>query len=277
MKAPYNLKERITESISSMPALILKALVVLSLLYLLLAAYALLVSDSMIFHPEYSRDPDPPGAFKIGCADGALISALHLENETARFILLFSYGNASSLGNCYPFLQWLRELGFSIFAYDYSGYGSSQGRPSERALYRDIDAAYGYLTDSLKVPPERIIAFGQSLGGAAAVDLASRRRLGGLIVESSFVSAFRVMTKIPLLPFDKFNSIRKIGRVTCPVLVIHGDSDRTIPLWHGQALFRAARSPKKLLVVPGGDHNYVPEEYSEDYEKALRGFAASIK
>jgi hypothetical protein len=260
-----------------MPALILKALVVLSLLYLLLAAYALLVSDSMIFHPEYSRDPDPPGVFGIRTGDGALISALYLKNDSARFTVLFSYGNASSLGNSYEFLQWLHSQGFSVFGYDYRGYGRSGGKPSERALYMDIDAVYGYLTDSLKVPPDRIIAFGQSLGGAVAVDLASRRKLGGLIVESSFVSTFRVMTRVPLLPFDKFNSIRKIGRVRCPVLVIHGDSDRTIPLWHGQALFRAAPFPKKLLVVPGGEHNYVPEEYSEAYEKALRVFAASLQ
>lgn len=260
-----------------MPALILKALVVLSLLYLLLAAYAWLASDPMIFHPEYSRGPEPPGTFKIRTSDGAFISAVHLPNDTARFTLLFSYGNASSLGNSFPFFQWLYSQGFSVFGYDYHGYGRSGGKPSERALYMDIDAAYSCLTDSLKVPPERIIAFGQSLGGTVAVDLASRRKLGGLIVESSFVSAFRVMTRVPLLPFDKFNSIRKIGRVSCPVLVIHGDSDRTIPLWHGQALFLAAPSPKKLLVVPGGDHNYVPEEYSGAYEKSLRGFAASLQ
>lgn len=259
-----------------MPSLILKALVVPSLLYLLLAAYAWLASDSMIFHPEYSRDPDPPAAFKIGCADGALISAVHLPNDTARFTLLFSYGNASSLGNSFPFLRWLHSQGFSVFGYDYHGYGRSGGKPSERTLYMDIDAAYSYLTDSLKVPPERIIAFGQSLGGAVAVDLAFRRKLGGLIVESSFVSAFRVMTRVPLLPFDKFNSIRKIGRVSCPVLVIHGDSDRTIPLWHGQTLFRAAPSPKKLLVVPGGDHMHIPEVHLEAYARELTDFAGSL-
>jgi hypothetical protein len=260
-----------------MPSLLLKFLLALVLFYLLLAVYAWLVSDSMIFHPEFSRQPDPPGILKLRTADGEVISAIHLPNDAARFTVLFSYGNASSLGNSHSFLLWLRELGFSVFAYDYRGYGSSQGKPSERALYADIDAAYGYLTDSLKVPPERIIAFGQSLGGAVAVDLASRKKLGDLVVESSFVSAFRVMTRVTVLPFDKFASIQKIGRIRCPVLFIHGDCDRTIPLWHGQALFEAAREPKIMLAVPGGDHNYVPEEYAEDYEKALRGFAASLK
>lgn len=259
-----------------MCAVLLKILVALALLYLLLAAYAWLASDSMIFHPEYSRGPEPPGVFKIRTSDGALISSLHLENDSAHHTVLFSYGNASSLGNSYPFLLWLKELGFSVFAYDYRGYGSSHGRPSERALYADIDAAYGYLTDSLNIPPERIIAYGQSLGGAVAVDLASRHKLGGLVIESSFVSAFRVMTRIPLLPFDKFNSIRKIGRVSCPVLVIHGDSDRTVPFWHGKALHGAVRSPRRMLVVPGGDHNYVPEDFSDAYAEALKDIATSL-
>jgi hypothetical protein len=259
-----------------MPSIHLKFLLALALLYLLLAAYAWLASDSMIFHPEYSRDPEPPGAFKIRTSDGAHITAVHLKNDSAPFTVLFSYGNASSLGNSYPFLLWLREVGFSVLAYDYRGYGSSRGRPSERALYADIDAAYLYLTDSLKVPPERIIAFGQSLGGAVAVDLASRKKLGGLIVESSFVSAFRVMTKIPLLPFDKFNSIRKIGRVRCPVLVIHGDRDSTIPLWHGKSLYDAANDPKQLVVIPEGDHNYIPPGAAEHYRQAMIGFILSL-
>jgi len=259
-----------------MSTVLLKISLALVLLYLLLAAYAWLASDSMIFHPEYSRGPEPAGAFKIKSADGALISAVYLKNDSARHTVLFCYGNASSLGNSYPFLLWLREQGFSVFGFDYSGYGGSRGRPSEKALYADIGAACGYLTDSLKVPPERIIAFGQSLGGAVAVDLASRRKLGGLVIESSFVSAFRVMTRAPLLPFDKFNSVRKIGKVRCPVLVIHGDGDRTIPLWHGEALFKAAPPPKRMLVVPGGDHNYIPEDFADNYAKTLADFAASL-
>ncbi len=260
-----------------MLSLLLKILLTLALLYLLLAAYAWLASDTMIFHPEYSRGPEPPGVFRIRTSDGALISAAYLKNDTARHTVLFSYGNASSLGNSYQFQLWLRELGFSVFAYDYHGYGSSQGRPSERALYADIDAAYGYLTDSLKVPPERIVAFGQSLGGAVAVDLASRRKLGGLVIESSFVSVFRVMTRIPMLPFDKFNSIRKIGRVRCPVLVIHGDSDRTIPLWHGRELFRTAREPKRLVVIPDEDHLHVPQDYLGAYAKELKDFTLWLR
>jgi fermentation-respiration switch protein FrsA (DUF1100 family) len=254
----------------------LKIVVPLTILYLLLAGYALLVSDSMIFVPRYAPEPEPAGVFRIRAADGVQLSAIYLRNDSARYTVLYSYGNAGSLGNSYRYLEWLRSQGFSVFGYDYHGYGRSGGKPSEPAVYMDIRAAYACLVDSLKIPPDRIIAFGQSLGGAVAIDLASKRPVAGLIVESSFVTAFRVMTRIPLLPFDKFNSIRKIGRASCPVLVIHGDSDTTIPLWHGRALFRAAPEPKRLVVIPGGGHNDIPPEETEQYRRALVEFARTL-
>ena len=116
----------------------------------------------------------------------------------------------------------MRALGFSVFAYDYHGYGTSGGKATEQNAYEDIDAAYNYLTQVLKVPPDRIIAHGRSLGGAVAIDLASRKPLGGLVVESSFVSAFRVVTGYRIFPFDKFRNADKIRQVRCPVLIIHG-------------------------------------------------------
>ncbi len=100
-----------------------------------------------------------------------------------------------------------------------------QGKPSEGNAYRDIDTAYNYLTQTLRIPSERIIVYGRSVGGGSAVDLAGREALGGLILESSFTSAFRVIVPFPILPFDKFANIDKIERVNCPVLVIHGKAD----------------------------------------------------
>lgn len=256
--------------------LFLKIAVPLTALYLLLAGYAWLVSDSMLFYPKYAKYPDPASSFKIKTEDGAAITALSLENDSARYTVLYSYGNACNLGGSLDFMRYLQQQGFSVFGYDYHGYGTSQGRPSEQSVYRDIDAAYTCLVDSLKVPPGRIIAFGRSLGGAVACDLASRKPLAGLIMESSFVTAFRVMTRVPLLPFDKFNSIRKIKKVRCPILVIHGDSDTTIPAWHGRALFRAAPEPKRLVIIPGGGHNDIPPEAAEAYRRALVEFAGSL-
>jgi len=185
-----------------------------------------------------------------------------------------SHGNAEDLGWVLPSLPPLRDLGFGVFAYDYRGYGLSQGRASEQHVYADIDAAYDFLTRELRVPAARIILYGRSLGAGAAVDLAARQSVGGLILESPFLTAFRVMTRIPLFPFDRFRNVDKIGRVRCPVLVMHGEADEIVPLWHGQRLFERAPGPKMFVSVPGAHHNDFMWVAGARYATALRDFEA---
>lgn len=96
-----------------------------------------------------------------------------------------------------------------------------------------------------------------------------------MIVESSFVTAFRALTHIPLTPFDKFRNIARIGKVKCPVLVIHGRDDTTIPFWHGEKLFRKANEPKTNCWLDGAMHDYIPVEAEKAYWAAISLFAAS--
>ncbi|HEV2905322.1 MAG TPA: alpha/beta hydrolase, partial [Pyrinomonadaceae bacterium] len=140
----------------------------------------------------------------------------------------------------------------------------------------DIDAAYDYLTQVLKIPPDRIIAHGRSLGGAVAIDLASRKPLSGLIVESSFVSAFRVVTGYRIFPFDKFRNADKIKQVRCPLLIIHGRQDEVIPFWHGEQLFGIANNPKTNLWVDGAGHNNLKIVAGAEYARALKAFTDSL-
>ncbi|MGA7932508.1 MAG: alpha/beta hydrolase, partial [Kovacikia sp.] len=174
-------------------------------------------------------------------------------------------------------LEQLRTIGFSIFAYDYQGYGTSQGKPSEQNSYRDIDAAYHYLTTQLRVAPDRIVVFGQSVGGGPSVDLASRQPVAGLILQSTFTSAFRVITRFSLYPFDKFANIQKIQAVQCPVLVIHGSNDQTIPFRQGEELFQRAKQPKRFLKVEGADHDDVMSRAGETYAQSLWAFVRLIE
>ena len=167
-------------------------------------------------------------------------------------------------------------LGFSIFAYDYHGYGTSGGKATEQNAYEDIDAAYNHLTQVLRVPSDRIIAHGRSLGGAVAIDLASRKPLGGLVVESSFVSAFRVVTGYRIFPFDKFRNADKIKAVRCPVLVIHGRQDEVIPFWHGERLFELANEPKMNFWADGAGHNNLKPVAGPEYVRALKAFTESL-
>lgn len=244
--------------------------------YVALFLFGLLLSEPVIFQPHPAGYRDDNRILKLTSRDGRRISAVYLQNPSATYTLLFSHGNAEDLGDDLLFLQVVRDAGFSVLAYDYQGYGTSEGRSSEAHVYEDEEAAYQYLTHQLATPPDRIIAWGRSLGGAAAVDLAARRPLAGLILESSFVSAFRVLTRLPLLPIDKFRTLDKISAVRCPVLVIHGEADRVIPFWHGQKLFSAAPGPKRSLWVPGADHNDVADVAGARYFEALREFAASL-
>ncbi|MEQ8541487.1 MAG: alpha/beta hydrolase [Coleofasciculus sp. D1-CHI-01] len=245
-------------------------------IYVFFAVYVYFMADRMIFLPRPSSYPDTPDILKVTTADDLQISAVYLPNPTATYTSLYIHGNAEDLGEIQPLLHHLHSLGFSVFAYDYRGYGTSQGSPSEQNAYRDSDTAFTYLKEQLGVPPKQIIAYGRSVGGGSAVDLAARHPLAGLILESSFTSAFRVVLPIPILPFDKFPNLDKITQVNCPVLVIHGTADQTIPLSHGQRLFAAAPKPKHFFWVEGAGHNDLFWVAGEQYGEALHGFAQLV-
>lgn len=227
----------------------------LTFIYVCVVLFAHFYSNRMIFLPQKPSYEHNSGIIKIHSEKGVEISALYLSNPNSEFTILFSHGNAEDLGDIRDFLEIMQIKGYSVFAYDYQGYGTSSGRPSEKNTYKDIDAAYEYLVKQLNVSADRIIAHGRSVGGAVAIDLASRRKLAGLIVESSFVSAFRAVTRIKVTPFDKFNNIDKIKKVKCPVLMIHGRDDRIIGLWHSEKLFEAANKPKLKFWIDGAGHN----------------------
>jgi alpha-beta hydrolase superfamily lysophospholipase len=251
-------------------------ILVAALVYLCIFLYAYFFAEKIIFQPPPSSYRDGPEIIKLDTGNGEKISAIHLFNQGARHTILYSHGNAEDLGHVLPFVEDFRRIGFSVLAYDYRGYGTSEGAASEKNAYRDADAAYEYLTRKLGVPSERIIAMGRSLGGAVAVDLAHRQKLGGLIIESSLVTAYRVMTHIPLVPFDQFTSISKIGEIHCPVLVMHGTKDEVIPFWHGEKLFQRANQPRLSLWVEGAGHSNLAEVGGSRYEKVMRDFANMV-
>jgi alpha-beta hydrolase superfamily lysophospholipase len=177
----------------------------------------------------------------------------------------------------------LRELGFSVLAIDYRGFGESPGDlPSERTVYEDAQAAWDKLVQLQPQADKRFI-YGHSLGGAIAVDLAERIRdkdepkAAGLIIESTFTdlaaaAAAVANTSLPVrwIMSEKFDSIDKIADIGIPVLIVHGTDDRYVPSRLSQELFEAAAPPKQLLLVPGGTHNNSMTIGSREYAKALR-------
>ena len=162
---------------------------------------------------------------------------------------------------------------------DYRGYGRSAGRPTEKGRYADAAAGYEYLL-RMRYLADDIVVHGESLGTAVAVDLASHRQCGALVLESAFTSAKDVARTVlpvigPMLIWS-FDSRSKIGRVRAPVLFIHGDEDEIVPLSVGQNLFQAAREPKSFWTVPGAGHNDLVETAGANYGHRLRSFYESL-
>jgi len=224
-------------------------------IYAIISLYILLIADSRMFFPPISTYQTLPQTVTLTSEPGINITGQYLPNPNASYTLLYSHGNAEDLGMIQPVLEHFNQLGFSVFAYDYRGYGTSQGRPTEAGTYQDIRAAYGYLTETLKIPPSQIILYGRSIGGGPSIDLGAEIPMAALVTENTFISALRVVTWIPLFPFDKFNNIGKIQAVTAPVLIFHATLDQIIPLSHGQKLFQVANSPKMLVPIEGLRHN----------------------
>ena len=251
-------------------------LICLVLGYFALVLVALLLSNLMTYPAPRPSYTDDDRFLKIPTVAGDLITARYLPNPEARYTILYSHGNGEDLGYIEPTLQLYHQEGYAVFAYDYPGYGTTKGSPNETSVIRSIDAAYRYMTEEIDIEPKRIIALGRSLGSGPTVDLATRVLLGGVVLESGFVSSFRVVTRYPLLPWDKYKNLAKIDSVTCPVLVIHGKRDEIIPFWHGEALFEGANQPKSSLWVEHARHNNLLHVEGSRYWAALDQFRKKL-
>lgn len=242
-----------------------------------LSAFAASMVDKLLYFPDHASRAAPAGVIRIPTGDGQSIAAVHLPNPAARHTLWFFHGNAESLADVEPFLRELHARGFAVFAYDYPGYGVSTGTPNEQAIYAANAVAARYLTEKLQTPLDRVILFGRSLGGGPATDLAVRERVAGLVLQSTFMSVYRVVTTWPLLPFDQFTNLKKIRDVRCPVLVMHGTADEVIAFKHGEKLHAAASAPKRHLWIEGARHNDFTYVAGERLWQALREFEAELK
>jgi fermentation-respiration switch protein FrsA (DUF1100 family) len=242
----------------------------------LVALLGCILGDGMIFQPPKLQYRDGPQILKIPVAGTEeTISARYLSNAGRGFVLLYNHGTGDDLGEIKPLLEDMHAHGYAVFAYDYEGYGTSGGMPSEKSVYRDAEAAYAYLTGELAVSPQRIIPYGFSLGGAPAVYLATHHEVPALVLESTFVSAFRVRTRLPLLPFDRFENVARMPRVRCPTLILHSRDDPVIGFWHARELLDAATGGR-LVAFERGGHGDARVAERERYWSALGTFTASV-
>jgi fermentation-respiration switch protein FrsA (DUF1100 family) len=194
--------------------------------------------------------------------------------------LIYFYGNAMCLNDSEPEFDRFRRLGLNVIIPEYLGYGMSGGSPSERGCLATADAVYDYLTTARGVDPARIVAAGWSLGGGVAVDLAARKPVGGLIIFCTFTSAVdmahRLLPMVPvsLLLRHRFDSLRKIPRVRCPILIGHGRRDGIVPFDMGQRLAASAKAPVTTLWVDQAEHNDFYAVAGRGIDQAVTRFVA---
>jgi fermentation-respiration switch protein FrsA (DUF1100 family) len=216
--------------------------------------------------------PRPDGARQFAWA-------MAHDGDSARPWLLFLHGNASTIASRVNIARYreLRGFGLNVLAPEYRGYAGLPGTPTEAGLGADARAAYDYLRDNLRVPPERIVVYGWSLGSAVAVDLAAGVPSAAVILEGAPASLVAIGQReypwfpIRLLMRNPFESIRKVSRISAPMLFLHSPEDTVIPIEEGRRLFEAAAAPKTFVEVRGG-HIYANEVDPAAFFGAIRAF-----
>ncbi len=174
--------------------------------------------------------------------------------------LVYFHGNAGSLGvradKVRPFL----DAGYGVLLLAWRGYSGNPGDPTEEGLYHDGRGALGFL-DEAGVPPSRTVLYGESLGGGVAVQMATERAVAAVVLEAPFSSAVDIAAHhywyVPAryLVLDRFESKSKIARIGAPLLIVHGERDRVVPVRFGRELLAAAIEPKEAAFFPNADHN----------------------
>jgi fermentation-respiration switch protein FrsA (DUF1100 family) len=240
----------------------------------------LFFENSLIFFPTKGDVGKSPGEdVFLTTSDGVRIHGWYVTNPLATRTLLWFHGNAGNLENRRDWLEGLRRLPANVLIIDYRGYGKSDGQPNEAGVYRDARAAYDWLLREKHMPPEHLVIFGESLGGAVAAELATQVKCGGLVLQSTFTNAADMSRLVvPMIPMrwfirSKFDTLAKVAASSVPKLILHARDDEVIPFAMGERLCAAARPPKECHWFDRGGHNAifvtVPEEY-------FRQLAASL-
>jgi len=196
-------------------------------------------------------------------------------------VVLVCHGNAGTIADRLDTIAILHDLGANVFIFDYRGYGESDGRPSEAGTYRDARAAWDHLVETRGIDADQVVLLGRSLGGAVAVELATRVTPAGLILESTFTTMGDLGARVyPLLPVKLLSRIRydsraRIADVDVPKLFLHSPDDDVVPVELGRRLFEAAAEPKTWVDLRGG-HNDGFLVTGTRYREAIGGFIRSV-
>ena len=263
----------------------MKILLIVILVVVAFKVFFILLEQKSLYHP-YKEIPETPRNLGIAfedinfkTADGQLLNGWFVPAKGAKVTVLYCHGNAGNMYHRLHKVKFFHEMGVNFFIFDYRGYGKSTGKPNEKGLYKDAQAAYDYLVSRNDVDKNKIVVYGKSLGGPIAADLCVNRKASALILEGSFASvALRAQQLYPFLPMkflisQKYDTMAKVKNLRIPKLITHGRQDEVISFHHGEILFSAAAEPKQFLPFDGSHNDdvyVISSAYKDELLKFLR-------
>jgi fermentation-respiration switch protein FrsA (DUF1100 family) len=242
----------------------MKTLLIALAIYCGFVALLYVAQRAMMYFPDTTRTPPAAAGLPeaeevvLDTADGERVIAWHVPPHGENPVVIYFHGNGGALAYRVGRFRTLIADGAGLLALSYRGYAGSTGKPTETGLLADADAAYAFA--AARYPAARLLLWGESLGSGVAVALAAEKPVGRLVLEAPFTSAADVgasvywFVPVRLLMKDQFRSDERIARVTAPLLILHGERDRVVPIRYGERLFALARAPKRMVRYPRGGH-----------------------
>ena len=255
--------------------------------YILLLIFVFFFQRNLLYHPsinnylddQTTREPSEIEKIKITTKDDIDLIGWFYKNNTDKFkTILFFHGNAGSLENRTYKLNHFKNLNVNFLIIAWRGFSGNKGKPNEKGLYEDAESAIRWLK-SRGINEKNIILYGESLGTAVAVEVAQNKKYAGIILESPFTSMIDMGKKYyPFFPVrfllkDKFESHKKVGNISVPLLFIHGKVDKIVPYDMGRKMYELANEPKFFYSQEYGDHMV---EYDDELLLAIKKFIQSL-
>lgn len=268
------------------------SLFILVTIYLMICAGYLFLHRYFIIFPS-RKLPKVPSDFKMqyeevyfSTTDRVLLNGWLIKGDTGKewkeFTVILFPGNKGSMSDFLIQMSQLKEIGFNIFLFSYRGFGKSQKKwPTEDGVYKDSEAAFRYLAEKKKIHAEKTVFLGQSLGCAMASRTAREFNPHALILEGGFPSLAEPASRsVPWLPLkiltrSGFETSRFLAGTRCPVLIIHSQDDKAIPLSNAEDLFNSVKVKKKKVII-SGPHAKGLEHDSKNYLEEIEKFLGEI-
>lgn len=243
---------------------LIKLLHIIFFTYVMLLIVLFFAQRTLIYHPDKSTPAPIKGVevVKVKTEDGLSLNGWYIggSDPKGKTILLF-HGNGGHYGYRMGKALEFTGNGYNVLLAEYRGYGGNEGSPSEEGLYTDARAYLKYLNEEKKIPFEDIILYGESLGTGVAIQMATEYKVSSLVLETPYSSLYDLAQQkyffvpVDLLLKDRFMGSEKIGKVSCPILFLHGDKDAVIPLAFSKKLYDKAPEPKTFIEFPEGTHH----------------------